>query len=233
MNKAEVSKFYQNYRLYIFPVIVGLSSLILIIFVIYPQTVKLITSQKVQTETISKAGFLATKVQALESYDSTDLKLKEELALNSYPADKDFVSALSLLQNLTAQSGFNTISIALGSDAYKGSNAKSYNIKLDILGPSALLPILLSNIESSTRLMRVSSVETSVGKDQIATISLNVDVLFSSAPAGFGSVDSPLPSLSQEDEEVIAKLARTRTPVAPQQTTVGPLGPRGKANPFE
>lgn len=235
MKKGEILKFYQNYRLYLFPAIVVLSSLILIIFVIYPQTAKLITNRKVEREMAAKSKFLEAKAQTLDNLDSTDLDRKVNFALGFLPTDKDFISALGLLQSLSSQSGFNAISISLGSSSSKDVNVQSYSLKLDILGPIKLLPILLGNIESSPRLMRVSSVDTTPGKDpQGAIVFLNVDVLYSSVPEGFGSIDSPLPELSKEDDEVIAKLAKVGTAVAVAQPQITvQLGPRGRANPFE
>lgn len=235
MKKEEVLKFYQNYRLYIFPAIVVLSSLIIIIFVIYPQTIKLITNQKTGEEIANKSKLLEVKAQALESYDSEDLSKKVDFALSSYPTEKDFVSALGSLQNLTFQSGFSTVSMSLGSGSSAGTNSQSFNIKLDVLGPTTSLSTLLNNIESSSRLMRVSNMETSTGKSpQEVAISFSVDVLYSSAPTEFGSVDSPLPELSNEEETIVAKLAARGTPVSTQVSQpTAPLGARGKENPFE
>jgi len=73
----------------------------------------------------------------------------------------------------------------------------------------------------------------------IDALSLEIILLFpsikllelSSAPSEFGSVDSPLPELSEKDEEVITKLAKGGTALPAPQVTV--LGPRGKENPFE
>lgn len=233
MKKEAILQLYQTYRLYIFPAIVALSSLVLIIFVIYPQTIKLVTNQKVEGEILDKSKLLVAKAEALENYDPTDLSQKVDIAINSYPVDKDFVSALGILQNLTSQAGFSIITMSLGSGSIKIPNTQAYNIKLDVLGPGSLLPVLLSNIESSSRLMRMSSIEVTLGKDSKATIiSLNVDVLYSSAPQAFGSVDSPLPELSEQDQEVIVKLARVGTSASSHQIT-SQLGSRGKANPFE
>ncbi len=233
MDKETILNLYQKYRLYIFPAVVALSSLILITFVIYPQIIKLITNQKDEGEIINKSKFLEVKAQTLESYDLTDLNRKVSFALNSYPSEKDYVSTLGLLQNIVSQSGFSTTSISLGSNSSKSGNAQSYDIKLDVVGPSTLLSSLLSNIESSSRLMRVNNVDITTGKDPNgASMSLNVGILYSSVPTASGSIDSPLPELSQKDEGIIAKLAQEAVLVNPQQTTTQ-LGPRGRANPFE
>lgn len=235
MKKEEILKFYQNHRLYIFPLAVVFSSLILIVFVIYPQMVKFISNYKVEREIIDKSKFLESKVRSLESYDSADLNRKVEFALNSYSIDKDFINAVGLLQNLTAQSGFSITSMSLGGNSQKKENAQdqSYSIKLEITGPTTQLPALLSSIDSSPRLMRVSSMDTVLEKDpKSAVISLNVEVLYSAAPKDIGDIYAPLPSLSEQDEEIIAKLAGLSSQANFQQPVVQ-SGPRGKENPFE
>lgn len=233
MKKEVISKFYQNYKLYVFPAVVILSSLILIILVIYPQVSKILADQKTEGEFLTKWEFLEAKAQDLESYDSQDLLTKVNLALISYPVEKDFVIGIGLMQNLTAAAGFSITSLILSPGV---SKSQSYGIKLDILGPGVLLPSLLSDIENSPRLMRISNVETSAGADhQLITASLNVDILYSSAPGDFGTVDSPILQLSQEDEQALAKIAKVRASISqPSQTqTPTQFSPRGKSNPFE
>ncbi len=83
MNRDISVNFYQKYKLSIFIGIVVFSSIILIIFVIYPQLSKLIANQKVAGEIISKTKFFDDKAQALEKYDKSDLDRKVALVLNS------------------------------------------------------------------------------------------------------------------------------------------------------
>lgn len=233
MKKEELLKFYQKYKLYIFPSIVVLSSLILIIFVIFPQIVKLLDNQKVEKEIQNKSKFLEAKAQSLETYDLEDLNRKVNFALSAYPTDRDAVNAISLIQGLISPLGFNILSINLGSSAAKSTKEQSYGFKLELQGPVSLIQSLLSALDNSPRLIRVSSVDiTTAGVSQAANVSLAVDMLYAAAPAGFGSVDSPLPELTEKDEEVIAKLARLGAPT-PQTQAPAQLGPRGKANPFE
>lgn len=236
MKKEDLLNFYKKYKFYIFPAIVVVSALILIISVIYPQAIKLIINQKTEGELTSKTKFLEAKAQILDGLDPTDLKQQVNSTLVSYPTDKDFVYALGLIQDLASQAGFNIVAISLGAGSLNKASTQSYAIKLDVSGSGNLLPRLISSIESSPRLMRVNSLETTSGKDsQILNISLNIDVLYSTAPKSFGNIDSPVVELSQQDQEVIAKLARINPVVSPNinQTNPGQLGPRGKANPFE
>ena len=240
MKNESLVKFYQTYKLYIFPAIVAISSLILIIFIIYPQTINLINNQTQGTELLSKSKFLETKVQALEGYDFEQLNKKVEVALSVFPPDKDFIVAIDLIQNLIAQSNFNMISMTLGTGSSKNSNVQSYSITLNISGPNKLLPTLLSKIEGMPRLMRVDNVGIISSRDiQNIQVSLNINALYLTAPTDFGTVDAPLPQLSQKDEEVIAKLAindgKASLPQSVTQMVIPAteLGPRGKENPFE
>ncbi len=233
MKKEEVFKFYNTYKIYIFPTIVTLSSLILIVFVVYPQISKLITNQKLEGELINRSKFLEVKAEALEGLDSTDLSRKVQYALNAYPTDKDFPYAIGLLQNMIAQSGFNINSLSLGTGSSKKTGSESYSVRIELSGSIALLPTLFNNIENSNRLMSINNIEYTLSKDgQSVDLALNIAVLFAAAPQEFGSIDSPLPELSKKDEDVIAKLARSGNVTIGFQATA-PLGPRGRENPFE
>lgn len=245
--KKEAVKFYQTYKFSIFPFIVVFSSLILIIFVIYPQASRLLTGQKTEIEILEKAKVLEAKAETLESYDPGGLSSKVGYTLASFPVDQDFTTGITLLQDLSARSGFAITSIAVGIAPVTGKSSQSYNIKLDLSGPENLLPIFLSSIEDSPRLMKISSLEVSARAGQLAAISLSIDILYSPIPGNFGSVDSPLPALSADDEEILTKIARvssTASIISPlfQQPLQQPLQqpqdstnlpPRGKLNPFE
>lgn len=236
MNKEELIKLYQTHRLYIFPCIVALSSLILIVFIIIPQATKLIANQQVEAEISSKSQFMEVKAQTLETYNPADLKGKVDYALGAYPTNRDFVYALSLLQNLVISSGFTTVSVTLEGSPQQGPESKiqSYNVKMELLGQGSLLSPLLTNIENSPRIIRVGSVEITAGRTpQETAITIVVEVLYSSAPSNLGSVDSPLPKISQDEEEVINQLTNSAVQIPQPITQTSQLGPRGKPNPFE
>ena len=232
MKKETIIKFYQRYKIFIFPGVVTLSSLFLIVFAIYPQTSKLIANQKTQGELVNKSQFLETKAQDLENYDEGDLSRKVDFALNSYPSEKDFGNTIGLLQTVTAQSGFNIVSLVLDSGGSSNlASIQSFQVKVELTGTKALLAVLLQNLEGSNRLMRVSSVEISATSDsQKIDAAIVISVLYSPIPSSFGTIDSPLPQLSQKDEELITKLARVGSV---SQPSIGATGPRGKINPFE
>lgn len=233
MKKEDLVRFYEKYKLYIFPAVVGSIFLSLGLLVIYPQAVKLLVNQQKIGEISQKAIFLESKADKLEEYDPDDLKLKLDYAMTSYPADKDFVSTMKLLQNIIAQSGFSIASLSLTSaGAMGGEKASSYGFEVDVLGPASGLTDLLSNIENSYRLMRVTNLETSTERESQIASTLKIEVLYSAPPATFGSVDSPLPELSEKEEESLSKLATVSNIILEEQELLK-QAPRGKPNPFE
>ena len=234
MKKEKLLKFYQTYRLYIFPGVVALSSLLLIVFAIVPQTAKLISNQKDQGELINKSKFLEGKAEALESYNKEDLARKLEIALAAYPDSKDFGVAIGLLQQIVAQSGFTISSIALGNSSQTSGGSQSYELKMEMIGVKPGLPILINNLESSPRLVRVNNIDvSSVNNLQSINVSLVVQVLYAGLPKSFGSLDSPLPEFSQADEDLIARLIEVGGGISQPGSVSTPSTPRGKANPFE
>lgn len=236
MKKENLFKFYQTYKLYIFPIAVVLASLILIFLIILPQTIQLIKAGQTEKEFSTKSKFLEAKGSELENYDEEDLTKKVNYALSALPAEKDFTNIISTIQGLTTQLGFNIISFGLNqSGGDKSTNSQSFGAKVELSGSKALLLTLLNSIENSPRIMRINSLDVTGGgnKDSV-NVNLEIAVLFASAPKEFGSVDSPIPTLTEKDEQVLVRLSQSYTSVPSSVvTTTTTLSPTGKANPFE
>lgn len=236
----ETLKFYQKYKIIIFPTIVAFCSLILLMVIILPQTIKLLDNQSLEKDILKKSEFLEAKAQTLASYDTQDLSSKVNYALNSFPSDKDFATAVGVIQDLTGKLGFTISSLTLAPDsALEDTDTESYGINLSLSGSIGSLQDLLNGIESSHRLMRVRSVESSVkNEENVTTVFLTIAVLFSPTSSSLNP-DAPLPDLSQTDQEVLAQLAQISPPVSiSAPSPVGPSSPsqlpaRGKPNPFE
>lgn len=240
MNKEELAKFYGMYRLYIFPAAVIVSSLFLIIFAVIPQTLSLINNQKKATALSAKSKFLEDKVLALESYNGSDLSQKTAVALSAFPAEKDFGNILGLLQNLTGRSGFSITAISISDAGSKLDKISSYTVKLQVSGSKVLFQTLLGSLEGSPRLIKVTSID--ITSDQTAgsvSASLELAVLYAPAPRDFGTVDFPLPQISQKNEELLTSLAQVGKTVsaggivAGSGSSQGISSPKGKSNPFE
>lgn len=230
MRKKELLQFYETYKLYIFPIAVVLSSIFLIAFIIYPQAVKLFDNRKAAEDLLNKTKFLESKVKALEGFDEKDLSGKVDYALNIFPAEKDYGNIIGLMQQISLKSGFSITAVNLGDNEGKVANSNTYSVDMQAKGAKPLLPTLLSNLENAQRLMKIDSIEvTNNQAAQTAEVSLKISVFYLPTPQNFGSEDSPLPQISQKEEELLASLA-VATEAGPSSSVTADLG---KANPFE
>lgn len=232
MKKENLSKFYAKYRTFIFPTVVALSSLFLIIFIIYPQTKKLLDNQEAAKVLLRKSEILEIKASALENLNGEDLSRKVDLALQVYPGDREYGTILGLLQQVVAQSGFSIESISFSKSSAKVASADSFEVKMDLKGPKVLFETLLNNLENSPRLVKINSLDTSLSQSsQGVSAALSIDALYAAIPKTFGSIEASLPELTQKDEELITTLSRIIVTVPGSLSSSS--SPRGKANPFE
>lgn len=223
---------YNKYKLYIFPSVVTLASLILIVFVIYPQTVKLISNHRTGEELLGKMRFLEVKAQELESINEEDLTKKLAAALTVFPQDKDFGNVIGLIQNISSRYSFDIVDLSLGqgSEPEKGAET-GYLVKLEAVGPKSALNTLLVGLESAPRLMKVSGVEVSSEKSpDSVNVVITLKVLFSPVPNTLGALHSPLPVVTTKDQEILSRLVNN---ILTSQTTAVVAPTLGKQNPFE
>lgn len=228
MKKENLALIYQKYRLIIFPAAVVLSCLILIIFVMIPQIGKLLKNSQTEADFKVQADFLETKVEALESLDEEELARKVKYVVASFPPEKDFAILITLLQKIAQESGFTIASLSFGGG--KSSQEQGYGITVEMAGPKSLFAGFLNSIETSPRLMRINHIEISSGRSaDVIDASLAIEALFAPVPGNLGSVNSPLPQVSQGEEELLDRLARSQV----MSLTVVELSSTGKSNPFE
>lgn len=226
-----LKKIYNTYKLYIFPMIVGVSCLVLIVFIIYPQLSGLLANFQTENQIKSKFVAMEVKAQTLETIDAQDLTNKLDLALNFYPQDYDFATVVGILQNVVGKYGFSIVSLNLSRSSQQSKSAdSSFNVKLEIAGPKTSLGTLISAVENSPRVMKVNAIEISgIKLNENASVVLSIGVYFKPMPNTFGGVDSPLPALTDKEEAILATLAKVNPASTTQFTSVS----RGKPNPFE
>lgn len=234
MEKVGFLKFYHQYKIILFPILVAISSFILIFFVIYPQLSKLISNNNKLSEINQKVSALGVKAEALNQVNQNEIKGNLDLALSALPLDKDYSNAISSVQALASQLGFNVISVDVIASTVNttGPTYPGFSLRAEIVGPADLLNKLLIDIENSFRVMKVSSLEVNPSRSgEVVTALVTVNVFYSPPPKTLGEIATPLPEFSKRDQELISTLARSSEGVAGTSGTLGV--PRGKSNPFE
>lgn len=238
MKPEIIANYYTSYKLVIFPFLVAVAGILIIYLVIYPQISGYFKGIDEISRMQDRVGRLSTKAASLETLDTSDFTGKLDTALNALPPDKDLANLLGAIQNLASENGIVLVSVVLGqviSD--KQAKFNPFTIRLEVGGSKDTFKNFINNVEKAPRVMRVSALELSPAKaSDSASASTVIEVYFAPTPKEIGAVDTPLPSISAQEEETLAKLVR-ETPVTSQPTpgegTPVVDVPKGKPNPFQ
>src|SRR3989344_1136533 len=106
IDKKELIDLYQRYRTVIFPVLVGLTALMLVFLVIYPQINKLVENNNAYNGIINKTAFLEVKAKDLETFNEADLQRKVNISLTALPDGQDYAQVITIIQGIVQSSGF-------------------------------------------------------------------------------------------------------------------------------
>lgn len=224
--------FYQQYKTIIISVAMILSCLVLVIFGIAPQLKALIENQKTFEEVTSKSQFLEVRAKELQTLEGSNLESKVDIVLYSLPAEKDYPSSLNVLQQVSLANNFKLTNVTISQSLGGTSKLTGFGIKAEATGPRTSLDNFIKSIDQAPKVMKVSSIEVSNprGSDTIVVI-LGIDVFFAPVPSQLGSVDSKLPQLTDQDNELLNSLTRA-VPTTTRSEGFIP-SPKGKLNPFE
>lgn len=222
--------FYAKYKIIVYPLVVGISSAIIIIFIIVPQLRVLLSSQDIINKSTERLKILEVKAEDLRVVDESNINKKLQIAILALPEDKDFTTVISLMRILVAESGMEFTSLQLGQLQGGVSNLNGFSVKLEVKGQMQALSNLLKTVENSSRVMRISGIEVGTSGGNTATATLSINIYYFPLPKDLGNIEVALPKITEEEENLLANIAKSQ--IASLSATPALL-PRGKANPFE
>ena len=235
MDKEELIKFYNQYKLVLFPVLIGVSSL-LITELAVNLTLSGLTSNNQKLDNLhSKAKNLEVKATELSQIDQTQLGSNLKVTLSALPTDQDYASAIGAIQSLTSATAYSITAMQIVASLPAGLSSKipGFTLRVEMVGPRVTLSTFLGAVESSPRAMKVTGFEASPSKtgDAINVI-VNIAVFYSPSPRSLGSTDTLLPQITTEDQTIIANLAKASTIINQSSGGIVSTTPKGKSDPF-
>lgn len=230
MKKQKLSDVILKYRIHLVLFIAAVTSILLVIFIIYPQTVKLLELNSQQQDLVNKIDRLEDKITLLEAVDEGDIKDKLNLTLLALPIEQDLFNFIGFTQTIATQDGFNLVSVQFGSESMT-TRGNSYIVKAAFIGPKQFVKKFLADLEQSYRSVVVEQLElTQIKSLDTVNGAITMRVYYAPLPTTLGQIDSPIQSLTAEDEQVLINLSKLGVNLAIQSNQ---LVPRGKPNPFE
>ncbi len=225
---------YNKYKIIIFPVLVGIASLLIIVLIIIPQVGEYFKGRETLFSTQSKANDLDKKNKALQNLNLSDLQQKLVIATQAFPINKEFPGVVSLIQKLTADQSLSLSSLQISQSSASRSDAPSFTVKFEIAGNQFAVNSLLNQIEKSSRVIKVTTLDVSSTANKNVSASIAVDAFYGPTPTALGALDEPLSPITTDENNILSNLsaaASSNISVVPAQDFSGQ--PRGKVNPFE
>lgn len=235
-DKETLIKFYTQYKLVIFPVLVAVSSLLIIALVIYPSLSELLSSNQKLDNLRSQGKSLEVKAAELAQIDRTQLSNNLRVTLSALPTDQDYVSAIGVVQALSSATAYNITAMQIVANLPSGLPSKipGFTLRMEMVGPRVTLNTFLGAVESSPRAMKVTGFEATPSRAGDAiNVTVNIAVFYSPSPRSLGSADTPLPQFTAEDQTVITNLAKASTIINQSPGVItGGTSSKGKSDPF-
>lgn len=221
-------------------------SLVILVFIVWPRLSEALKLRSSNAQLSSQAGVLASKAQLLSSLDKVELDSQLGSAEQILPSDKSVFSFVREVEVAAARNGvlLNKVDVVPG--ALSGGSevaapragetpaaAPKIQVKISITSDYKSLLSFLSSMYSVSRVIAISdftiSAGTSSGESAAALrSSMVIDAYWKPLPTELGSLESPIESLTEGEEELLAR--RAFGIAAPP--AVVPTVPTGRADLF-
>ena len=148
VNLKSVKFIYDQYKIFIYPILVAGTSLFLILFLILPQIKGFLGGRENLEQARNKLEILTVKAKDLEAINEEDLRKKMGLTLVSLPQEKDFPQVIGVLQEVARSSGMLLISAQIGQAQNSVANG-NFPVKVEVVGSKLAWARFLKNVESA------------------------------------------------------------------------------------
>lgn len=226
--KQEVLK----YKILLWPIITGISFLVILTFVIIPQIGAYLDIRNQIFGLRGRSNSLEVKAEELNIIDSSKMQKDLQTALTVLPQNPDVPEALLTLQETILKSGLilkDTSYVATGN----AGRASSFLLNITVLGQINSLRNFLINLQTSPRVFQVEAISVKFQQGALMEAEIPVSVFYHPLTPVSTNIDQEAPKLSEKEEKLLTDLAKmVSAPIlnASESATFVPLG---KTNPFE
>ncbi len=206
---------------------------LMVIFCLFLVVVKIgigkVSAQKQQiNEAKQKESVLLEKKQELEKAQDQFIPLFSSSTEAGLPRRNSVLTSLAQIKGLLSDFflPIDELSVTIGNSA-EGEIGQTV-FKLSVVGDQRQIEAFLKEVESSSPLMAVSSVDFSE-EGEITTADIQIISFWSSYEAKPAVPTNPLVKITDAEKEALVKLGNLK---APSFSSVSPSGPYNRTNPF-
>lgn len=245
----------QRVKLYLLPILVGISSVVVVVLVLIPQLVVYFGQRgKIEKEQ-NLAAVLEAKALELEKLDDRVYAAGLQTVLKILPTDQDIPQALVITSELAKRNSLELEEMKffspITSSETEAGKGGSLQLSLALSGPLPLIKNFLADVQNAPRLIKINSLEGGPKRGgNVYEMTVVVSFFHEPTPSSLGSLDAPLQGFDDQDQKILAKLRErvtafgailtslpttgleTLPPEALETLETGPVA-LGKENPFE
>lgn len=223
---------YYKYKVFLVPVLAGIISLLVTVFIIFPQTMEYFKQKDKLAELMGRIGILNSKAEELGNIDSETRKKDLAITLTVLPTDKNVPQSMSVLQDLINKSNL-VLKSTTYSPSSRGSGKNGFALTVSVVGSLTSIKNFMSELQSAARIFKVeSAILTFQGAGSLIEADIPLTVYYEPVPKTLINLDASVPKINSDDEELINNLSKSITQFD-TITSTGSSVPVGKTDPFE
>lgn len=195
---------------------------------IVPQVKQILNDKSSLDQETARLEKIKRKLNELKTINQNDLSERTNLALQAVPPEKNFLGLLSNLEKAANKNSLAVESFQVIPGSLNVTQQGKLSLKMSIIGSLENVKNFLVSAESILPIVDMKVIKIGIEKD-IATTEMSLDLSFLPLPKTLGSIDSPLPHLTVDEEKALSKLSGFDRS---QNDLGGSDIPAGKDNPF-
>ncbi len=227
-----------------FTIFLGLVLIVVtIVYGLMPLFKSAMSYQSEYKSSVEKLRIMNKKILTLENYNQEDLSQKLNVMIKAIPKEKDFVGTITTLRSAAASAGLilsnlstspKSIEASSSASTENGSQPNSLSYELNILGTGEQMRRFLENIDNSLPFLYLPTFvfSGSSNDSQVFSGSLSIFGFYSPDQQILGGLDAPIAELTEQEEQLLTKLASLPTPIVEVGSVEVGSEPLGKTNPF-
>jgi Tfp pilus assembly protein PilO len=214
---SNYKEFLKQNKLIIIPILVGVSSVIIIVFVIIPQVLGYFNVKTEIASSQSRLSILEAKAQDLNKLDEDETQQGLQVVSTLLPEDADIAGVIADIQGIASRSNLEVSHVGYLSTQSTGDKKNNFQIEVKLSGPIPNVRTFLLSLQSFPRVIQVDNIIVQSSTQAVeSTISLTVFYSTDKSIAS-ASLDQPITPLTDSQKKVLAQLAEAvkNKPTAP------------------
>lgn len=206
MNSENYKQFVKANKLVIVPILVGISSIIIIVFIIIPQVLSYFNIKTEINQGQSKLTILEAKAKELNNLDQSETDNGLKVVSTVLPSDADIAGVIAELQDLASKSNLELSHVGYINSQSATEKKNNFQIEVKLIGPLVNLRTFLLSLQNYPRIIQVENIVVQqTSKSVESTVPLTV-YYASEKPSIVSSVDKPIVPLSEDQKKILSQL---------------------------